>query len=152
MKRSTRVLLPLLGGLALSHPTIGRAELPPWVYGQEQRQAPYVLELLVRSVHSTGSAAQQRRLDVRAQVLEVKRQPPGSRLRPGNLITLVYELPPPRPAGWVGPSVLLAVEPGEQLPAWLAPDPSRRGVYAPAAGGRSFGPSFEGVVEPGREG
>ena len=148
MKLPIRSLLPALGSLALNLCSVSRAELPPWVYGQEQRQAPYALELLVRSVHSTGTAAAGQRLQVQAQVVEVKRQPPGARLKPGDRIMLGYALPQPRPQGWVGPSPLPQLEPGERMPAWLTLDPDRPGSYQPAAGGRSFGPSLETVVEP----
>ena len=115
-----------------------RAELPPSVYGQEQRQAPYALELLVRSVHTSGAT-----IEVQAQVLEVRRQPSGSLLKPGDRIAVVYPVPPSRPQGWVGPSPLPRVEPGEHLPAWLITDPNRPAAFKPAAGGRSFGPSLE---------
>lgn len=154
MNASRLPLLPALGCLALSAIPLGwaptvRAELPPWVYGQEQRQAPYALELLVRSVHSKASGAEPKQLQVQAQVLQVKRQPPGARLRAGNEISLTYALPPSRPSGWAGPAPLPELQAGERLPAWLAPDPSLPGVYLPAAGGRSFGPSMESEREPG---
>jgi hypothetical protein len=138
-------LLAGLGCLALTAFSAARAELPPWVYGQEQRQAPYALELLVRSVHRLGGG-----LQLQAQVLEVKRQPPGSKLKPGDRISVGYSLPQARPAGWVGPSPVPQLEPGEQVPAWLSVDPARADRYQPAAGGRSFGPSLEAVVEPRR--
>jgi hypothetical protein len=118
------------------------------VYAQEQRQAPYALELLVRSVHRTGTVAAGQQLQVVAQVLEVKRQPAGARLKLGDQILLDYALPPARPQGWVGPSPVPALEPGERVPAWLSPDRARPGRFQPAAGGRSFGPSLEAMVEP----
>jgi hypothetical protein len=154
MNASRLPLLPALSSLALSAITLGwvpavRAELPPWVYGQEQRQAPYVLELLVRSVHTTAAGAEPEQLRVQAQVLEVKRQPPAARLRAGDAITLSYPLPPSRPSGWAGPAPLPVLQVGERLPAWLAPDPSLQGVFQPAAGGRSFGPAMESEREPG---
>ena len=147
-------LLPALGSMALSLGVLGwasaaRAELPPWVYGQEQRQAPYLLDLLVRSVHTRRSGAEEELLEVQAQVLEVKRQPPAARLSAGAAITLRYAIPPSRPSGWVGPSPVPVLQPGERLPAWLAPDPSLPGVFLPAAGGRSFGPSLESMRDPG---
>ncbi|QCH13609.1 hypothetical protein CB0101_00500 [Synechococcus sp. CB0101] len=137
-----------LGCLTLTLPPEGRAELPPAVYAQEHRQAPYALELLVRSVHRTGSVAAGQQLQVVAQVLEVKRQPAGARLKPGDQIRLSYGLPPARPQGWAGPSPVPPLEPGERVPAWLSPDPAGPGRFQPAAGGRSFGPSLEAVVEP----
>ena len=136
----------VLGSLACS--SVVRAELPPAVYAQEQRQAPYALELLVRSVHRTGTVAAGQQLQVVAQVLEVKRQPVGARLKLGDQILLDYALPPARPQGWVGPSPVPALEPGERVPAWLSPDRARPGRFQPAAGGRSFGPSLEAMVEP----
>jgi len=147
-------LLPALGFVALGALSLAgvpavRAELPPWVYGQEQRQAPYVLELLVRSVHTLPAGSDPEQLQVRAQVLEVKRQPPAARLRAGDAISLRYALPPSRPAGWAGPAPLPVLQPGEQLPAWLVPDAALPGVFKPAAGGRSFGPSLEREREPG---
>jgi hypothetical protein len=149
MNRFRLPLLPALGAIALVLSPAARAELPPWVYGQEQRDAPYALELLVRSVHATSAGAEPAQLQVRAQVLEVKRQPAAARLRVGDGITLRYALPPRRPAGWVGPAPLPLLQAGERLPAWLAPDPSLPGVLQPAAGGRSFGPSLESEREPG---
>lgn len=154
MNRFRSRLLPVLGFsavavLSLGRPAAVRAELPPWVYGQEQRRAPYVLELLVRSVHTMPANAEAEQLRVQAQVLAVKRQPSAARLRAGDEISLRYALPPSRPAGWVGPAPLPLVEPGERLPAWLAPDPSLPGVFQPAAGGRSFGPALESEREPG---
>ena len=128
--------------------SVVRAELPPAVYAQEQRQAPYALELLVRSVHRTGTVAAGQQLQVVAQVLEVKRQPAGARLKLGDQILLDYALPPARPQGWVGPSPVPALEPGERVPAWLSPDRARPGRFQPTAGGRSFGPSLEAMVEP----
>ena len=154
MIRSCLPLLPALGSIALTALTLGeapsaRAELPPWVYGQEQRRAPVVLELLVRSVHTMAAGAEPKQLRAQAQVLAVKRQPAASRLRPGDAITVRYALPVSRPAGWVGPAPLPLLQAGERLSAWLAPDPALPGVYQPAAGGRSFGPSLEAVQDPG---
>ena len=94
-------------------------------------------------------AARPEQLQVRAQVLEVRRQPPAARLRAGDAISLRHALPPSRPAGWAGPAPLPVLQPGEQLPAWLVPDAALPGVFKPAAGGRSFGPSLEREREPG---
>ena len=154
MNASRLPLQPALGSLALLLLSLGwaptvRAELPPWVYGQEQRQAPYVLELLVRSVHRMEAGTETEQVRVQAQVLMVTRQPPAARLRAGDTITVRYAVPPSRPSGWVGPAPLPVLQAGERLPAWLAPDASLPGVLQPAAGGRSFGPSMEREREPG---
>ena len=144
-----RLVLVALGALWLAGVPDCRAELPPWVYGEGQRQEPYVLELLVRSVHTLPAGSDPEQLQVRAQVLEVKRQLPAARLRAGDVISLRYALTPSRPAGWAGPAPLPVLQPGEQLPAWLVPDAALPGVFKPAAGGRSFGPSLEREREPG---
>ena len=123
-----------------------QAELPPWVYGQEQRAAPLRLELEVLTVQR-WPLLQPSQLLVRAQVLAVIRQPRGGRLRPGDRLQLRYPLPAQHPRGWVGPAPLPLLSAGERVPAWLAPDPAGSGVYRPAAGGYSFGPEMEAVRE-----
>ncbi|MFM7652229.1 MAG: hypothetical protein ACKO5M_04775 [Vulcanococcus sp.] len=134
---------PLLevGGWLAPLPS-ARAELPPWVYGQEQRQAPLRLELEVLTVQ-TWPADQPDQLRVQARVLAVMRQPRGGHLRPGDRLQLRYAIPPQHPGGWVGPAPLPWLKAGQRVPAWLAPDPDAPGTYRPAAGGRSFGPSME---------
>ncbi len=153
MNRSRLPLLPALGGLALSAITLGwaptvQAELPPWVYGQEQRQAPYALELLVRSVHSKASGTEPKQLQVQAQVLQVKRQPPGARLRAGDCITLRYPFPPAAlQAGPARRHCRCCKRVNACQPGWRRILPCR--LLQPAAGGRSFGPSLEREQEPG---
>ena len=122
-----------------------RAELPPWVYAEEQRQAPLRLELQVLRAVASGE-----QLQVRARVLVIQRQRSPLRLRPGNTIELRYPLPPPRPRGWVGPSPIPRLVVGERVSAWLTPLSGQPGLFAPAAGGRSFGPSLEDVQDPNR--
>lgn len=128
---------------AWTAPTLpARAELPPWVYGEEQREAPVRLELEVIRVQRWPALRPQQLL-VRARVLSVLRQPRGGLLRPGVPLELHYPLPKAQPEGWVGPSPLPQLAVGQRVPAWLAPDRSAPGRYRPAAGGRSFGPSME---------
>ena len=140
-------LLLSLSSVLVALPLPGRAELPPWVYGAEQRQAPLQLELRVLRVQ-TLPGPPQAQLELQARVLAVRRQGQGAALRPGDSIRVRYPLPPLRPSGWVGPAPLPLLRAGEQRPAWLAPDPALPGIYRPAAGGRSFGPSLEDVAEP----
>lgn len=116
-----------------------RAELPPWVYGQEQRQAPLRAEIRVLQVQLDP----ERQVRARLRLLAIQRQPLPARLRPGQTIVVAYTLPPERPQGWAGPSPLPLLRPGQRLPAWLSPDPVAVALYRPAAGGRSFGPSLE---------
>ena len=137
----------LLQGLSWLAPLpAARAELPPWVYGQEQREAPLRLELEVLSAQR-WPALQPTQLVVQARVLAVVRQPRGGSLRPGDRLQLRYALPPQRRSGWVGPALLPLLTPGQQVPAWLSPDPAAPGLYRPAAGGRSFGPVMEAFRE-----
>ena len=124
-----------------------RAELPPWVYAEEQRAAPLKLEIAVQRVQR-WPVLQPTRLLVEARVLAVLRQPRGSDLRAGASLLLSYPLPASHADGWVGPAPLPLLQPAQRLPAWLEPDPDRRGLYRPAAQGRSFGPSFEGLQQP----
>ena len=141
------VLMAGLAALALPAPV--RAELPPWVYGQEQRQAPLRAEIQVLQVQLDP----ERQVRARLRLLAIQRQPLPARLQPGQTIVVAYTLPPARPQGWAGPSPLPLLRPGQRLPAWLAPEPqtaapaaavaSDGALFRPAAGGRSFGPSLE---------
>ena len=141
------VLMAGLAALVLPAPV--RAELPPWVYGQEQRQAPLRAEIQVLQVQLDP----ERQVRARLRLLAIQRQPLPARLRPGQTIVVAYTLPPARPQGWAGPSPLPLLRPGQRLPAWLAPEPqtaapaaavaSDGALFRPAAGGRSFGPSLE---------
>ena len=153
LARSTRALVMALAagslldaGSWLAPLAPARAELPPWVYGQEQREAPVRLELEVLTVQR-WPALQPDQLLVQARVLSVLRQPRGSRLRPGDRLQLRYSLPPQHPSGWVGPAPLPLLAAGQRVPAWLTPDPAVPGAYRPAAGGRSFGPVMEAFRE-----
>jgi hypothetical protein len=141
------VLMAGLAALVLPAPV--RAELPPWVYGQEQRQAPLRAEIQVLQVQLDP----ERQVRARLRLLAIQRQPLPARLQPGQTIVVAYTLPPARPQGWAGPSPLPLLRPGQRLPAWLAPEPqtaapaaavaSDGALFRPAAGGRSFGPSLE---------
>jgi hypothetical protein len=143
----TRVsLTPLLlaSALAALVPGAVQAELPPWVYGEQQRQAPVVLRLTVKS--ATRAAGD---LELRCRVLQVVRQPSSGQLRSGQTVLVSYPAPPSRPPAMVGPSRLPALSPGTTVTAWLNPILERLATFAPAAGGRSFGPWMEDAVEPG---
>jgi hypothetical protein len=120
-----------------------RAELPPWVYGEQQRRAPVVVRLRVLQSVREGSEA-----DVRGEVLRVWRQPGNAVLKPGQAIGLRYPLPPERKPGLVGPSALRLPRQGEELNAWLQPIQGQRDTFSPAAGGQSFGPSLEAFRQP----
>lgn len=136
-------ILLVTGALAAVMPAPAQAELPPWAYGEQQRQAKVVTQLRIESVVPLGGE-----LKARCWVLKVLRQPPSGQLRAGQRIALRYSLPSQRPPGLVGPSPLRALRPGEVVTAWLNPILGDLGHFAPAAGGRSFGPSMEQVREP----
>ncbi len=130
----------LLQGL---NPAVVRAELPPWVYGQQQRRAPVAVRLRVLQAERSGSEAR-----VRGQVSRVWRQPGTGSLKPGQAIDLRYSLPPEGARGWAGPSPLPLPRVGDVFNAWLQPIAGSQDTFAPAAGGRSFGPLMEDSREP----
>lgn len=138
------VSLAVLSTCAVLAPTLARAELPPWVYGEQQRQAPVVLRLTVEQGSTRGGD-----LHAQGRVLQVIRQPKGGQLKAGQRIWLVYGLPEPRPVAMVGPAPLRRLQAGETVTAWLQPIPSTRSAFSPAAGGKSFGPTMEEALEPG---
>lgn len=144
-RRLTRLSLALAASLAALgvNPAVVRAELPPWVYGEQQRQAPVVVRLQVLQAEREGGEAR-----VRGRVLRVWRQPATSGLKAGQTIGMRYSLPPERAPGWAGPSSLPLPRQGQELTAWLQPINGTAATFAPAAGGRSFGPSLEGLKEP----
>jgi len=123
--------------------TATRAELPPWVYGEQQRQAPVVVRLRVRQAERAGDEAR-----VSGEVLRVWRQPPALSLQSGQTLRLRYSLPPRQGPSVLGPSSLPLPRVGEIVTAWLQALPGPGPMFAPAAGGRSFGPSLESVREP----
>jgi hypothetical protein len=141
----SRALLPVALGLVVLGTCLGvaRAELPPWVYGDQQRRAPVVVRLRVLQAERSGSEAR-----VRGEVRRVWRQPEGLSLKAGQTIGLRYALAPERTPGWAGPSALPLPRRGEVVNAWLQAIPGTPEEFAPAAGGRSFGPSLETFQEP----
>lgn len=136
------------GGIGLAAGVIAlapaaRAELPPWVYGDQQRQAPLVAALAVQRVSRVGAD-----VVVRGRVERVIRQTGPVVVTPGQVIQLRYAAPPERAVAMVGPSPLRLPKRGERLTAWLTPIRGETASFAPAAGGHSFGPSLEDMREP----
>ena len=127
-------LLALAAGLAgyLAPPT-ARAELPPAVYAERQRQAAVVVDLEVQRISVIGAE-----LHIRAKVLAVQRRPRGSSLEAGQRIDLFYSHPERHPANWPGPGPIPMLQRGQQTRAWLNPLADRPGVFSPAAGSQSF--------------
>jgi len=124
-----------------------RAELAPWVYGEQQRQAPLVVELLILEVSPLPKA--EAGIRVRGRVRSVRRQVPGGGVRSGQVLTLrLPPLPARSPMPMVGPSPLRPPTVGALVTAWLEPAADRSALWRPAAGGRSFGPSLEASLDP----
>jgi hypothetical protein len=123
--------LGLVGSLV---PAIGRAELPPTVYAERQRQALVVADLEVQRVSRNEDE-----VHLRAKVLAVRRLSKGVVLETGQRIDLQYTSPQKRWPGFVGPGAIPVPVRGQQVRAWLNPIKDRPGGFAPAAGSQSFG-------------
>lgn len=81
------------GALGALVATAAQAELPLWVVGEQQRQAPVVVRLKVLQVKPVAGD-----LKVRCKVLQVQRQPPSLGLTEGRVLHLRYATPSQRPA------------------------------------------------------
>jgi hypothetical protein len=139
-----RVVVAAAVGLALALPPLpAAAELPPWVYGEQQRQAPLVVDLRIEELRAVPAGFR-----ARGRVLAVRRQDRGRPVRTQQLLTLRLPPLPERAPAWVGPSPLAPPRLGDRLTAWLQPAAGRSTDWLPAAGGRSFGPSLEASPDP----
>ncbi len=120
---------------SLTLPT-ARAELPPTVYAERQRQALVVADLEVQRVSRNEDE-----VHIRAKVITVRRLAKGVDLEAGQRIDLLYTSPQKRLPGFVGPGAIPVPARGQQVRAWLNPIKDRPGGFAPAAGSQSFGAS-----------
>ena len=108
-----------LGLLGLAAVVPARAELAPWVYGEQQRQAPLVVDLRILEVAPLPAGAEGLRL--RGRVLAVKRQVRGGGVRTNQVLTL--RLPPvprrsqPPMVGPAPPAATRGGKPGDGLAA-----------------------------------
>lgn len=126
----------LLALLLVSSGTVGRAELPPYVYKDMQANSPESLVIKVLSVKT--KIKNEPRLvrvsvTVEARVEQVNRTQSG--LKPGQLIRIKYDHRRHKEP-MAGPSEVPVLKRAQVCPAYLKRDDS--GVYAPAAGGYTF--------------
>jgi hypothetical protein len=112
-----------------------RAELPPYVYKEEQGKAPEALVIKVWSVTKREMAEEnwkQIEFTVKAEVQKVERS--ATKLAPGATIEIRYsQRHYSQPMA--GPSEVPALKEGQVCPAYLA---AAGKTYSPAAGGYSF--------------
>ena len=112
-----------------------RAELPPYVYKEEQGKAPEALVIKVRSVSKRETAEEnwkQIEFTVKAEVQKVERS--ATKLAPGATIEIRYsQRHYSQPMA--GPSEVPALKEGQVCPAYLT---AAGKTYSPAAGGYSF--------------
>ena len=151
-QRGQPTVLGALGLAAILLSGLARAELPPWAYGEQQRDAALVVDLSILKVEPDAAGFR-----VQGRVLALRRQrrpiPPAAvPVRVGSWLLLrLPPLPLPRPGPpLAGPSPLHPPRAGQKLTAWLEPGRDGRPPWLPAAGSRSFGPSLETVRDPAR--
>ena len=126
----------LLVLLLISSGTVGRAELPPYVYKDMQANAPESLVIKVLSVKTKNSDEPQLvrvSVTVEARVTQVNRTQSG--LRAGRLIRIKYDHRRYKEP-MAGPSEVPVLKKGQTLPAYLKKNDTAD--YAPAAGGYTF--------------
>ncbi|MDM5270606.1 hypothetical protein PGH07_00270 [Sulfurovum sp. zt1-1] len=111
------------------------AELPPYVYEELQKNAPELLLIKINSVETNVSLFTETRVNVVAEVLEVRRSKSG--LKKNDRITIVYTTFTSRPRGWVGPSPVPLLEKDKTYSAFLRKS-EEVNIYMPAAKGKSF--------------
>jgi hypothetical protein len=126
----------LLALLLFSSGTVGRAELPPYVYKDMQANSPESLVVKVLSVRTKNKNEPRLvrvSVTVEARVEQVKRTQAG--LKPGQVIRIRYDHRRHKEP-MAGPSEVPVLKKGQTLPAYLKKDDA--GHYAPAAGGYTF--------------
>jgi hypothetical protein len=136
--KSLVIVAVLIGSLC------ARAELPPYVYQELQKEAPELLQIEVLDSKKKPSPADKSRADgarfyhveLTAKVLEVERT--DSNLKPGDVIRIAYgRTERPKNSGWVGPSEIPVLKKGVVSTAYLGKG-EESDVYSPAARGFSF--------------
>ena len=135
MKR--RILSFVVFATLATHLPTASAELPPYVYEEKKSAAPEHLELKILNseiVESKAGGTTTAMVKATAEVIAVKRSKTG--VKPGQSIVISYDTITKRPSGWAGPSSASVLRKDMKVTAWLARQ--EKGIFAPAAGGRSF--------------
>jgi len=129
-----RVALLVL--LLVSSGTVGRAELPPYVYKDMQASSPESLVIKVLSVRTRNRNEPRLvrvSVTVQARVEQVNRT--QTNLKPGQVIRIRYDHRRHKEP-MAGPSEVPVLTRRQVCPAYLKKDAA--GHYAPAAGGYTF--------------
>jgi hypothetical protein len=126
----------LLVLLLVSAGSVGRAELPPYVYKDMQASSPESLVIKVLSVKTKNKNEPRLvrvSVTVEARVEQVNRT--QTNLKPGQLIRIKYDHRRHKEP-MAGPSEVPVLKHRQVYPAYLKKDDA--GHYAPAAGGYTF--------------
>ncbi len=112
-----------------------KAELPPYIYENYQKNAPEALTILAEKVETSFISMSEKSVTITAKIIRVKRS--KSKLKRGDSITIVYNSTFWRPNGWVGPSSLPVLTEKQRYKAFLRKG-EKNNYYYPAARGKSF--------------
>jgi len=126
----------LLALLLVSSGTVGRAELPPYVYKDMQANAPESLVIKVLSVRTKKTDEPRLvrvSVTVEARVQQVSRTQTG--LKPGDIIRIKYDHRRHKEP-MAGPSEVPLLKKRQVCPAYLKKTDAAD--YSPAAGGYTF--------------
>ncbi len=120
--------------LLLAGVSAAKAELPPYVYEEMQKNSSEQLTIETLEVKSSLSGINEKSYSITAKVTGIAKS--KSRLHKGDTITIEYTRVIAHPPGWVGPSPIPVLEQGQSYKAYLHRDED--GKYRPSARGRSF--------------
>ena len=112
-----------------------QAELPPYVYESYQKNAPEALTISAEKVETSLISLSKKSVTVTAKVLRVQRT--KSKVKRGDIITIVYNSTFWKPSGWVGPSSLPVLKENQTYRAFLRKG-EKNNYYYPDARGKSF--------------
>lgn len=122
----------VLSPISMADNQTALAELPPGAYQQLRSNAPEALKIKTLKVRTQVLKPNTLKVEVQAKVLSVVRS--ASKLKPGSMIRIVYEIDKQAPQR-VGPRAVPVLKEGLFYAAFLAQDGK---LYRPAAYGDSF--------------